>query len=227
MKPEKIRAVFFDAVGTILHPVPGVAEAYWTVGKRFGSGLSLAEVQSRVKSAFARQERDFSRDDHRTCESREEVRWRGVVAECLPDVRDPEGCFRELHRYFGDPLSWQISPGLETVLEKLDHAGLILGVASNFDERLRRVSAGFSCLGRMRHWVISAEVGWRKPSPRFYQHLVKVVGVPASSILLVGDDPLNDLEAPRNAGMHGLLVQGDGCLADLAERFGQKDAVGV
>ena len=219
MPLQHVRAVFFDAVGTILHPAPGVAEAYWTTGMRFGSRLSLQEVRARIKTAFALQEDRFAGEGHRTNEEAEEVRWRGVVAECLPDVADPEGCFRQLHAHFGDPGNWVLSPGLEVVLETLDGLGLVLGVASNFDERLRSVSAGFPCLSRIRHWVISSEVGWRKPAGRFYDHLVAEVGLPAKSILLVGDDPINDLEAPVRAGLQGLLVHGPECLSGLADQL--------
>lgn len=218
---QGIRAVFFDAVGTILHPAPGVADAYWATGMRFGSKLSLQEVRARIKTAFALQEDRFAVEGHRTSEEAEEARWRGVVSECLPDVSDAEGCFRDLHAHFGDPGNWVLSPGLEEVLEILDGLGLVLGVASNFDERLRSVSAGFPCLGRIRHWVISSEVGWRKPAGRFYDLLVAEAGLPANSILMVGDDPVNDLEAPVRAGLQGLLVRGPECLWGLAERLGR------
>jgi len=216
---KEVRAVFFDAVGTILHPAPALAQAYWAAGKRFGSRLSLQEVRGRIKMAFALQEQRFAGEGHRTDEASEEARWRGVVADCLPDVADPQGCFRLLHNHFADPANWVLSPGLEGVLEKLDRLGLMLGVASNFDARLRSVSAGFPCLSRIRHWVISSEVGWRKPASRFYDHLVAESGLPAQSILLVGDDPVNDLEAPMRAGLQGLMVRGPECLVGLAERL--------
>ena len=68
MPLHAVQAVFFDAVGTILHPVPSVSEAYWQVGKEFGSDLSLDEVKAKIKTAFANQEARFDRDCHRTCE---------------------------------------------------------------------------------------------------------------------------------------------------------------
>ena len=37
------RAVFFDAVGTLLHPDPSAAEVYAGVGRRYGSRLSVSE----------------------------------------------------------------------------------------------------------------------------------------------------------------------------------------
>jgi putative hydrolase of the HAD superfamily len=79
----------------------------------------------------------------------------------------------------------------------------------------------------MDHWVISSEIGWRKPSPTFYEHLVEVVGLPAQSILLVGDDPINDLEAPKMAGMQGMLVKGPDCLHTLVNRLGKSPSAGT
>ena len=227
MPLHSVQAVFFDAVGTILHPVPSVSEAYWQVGKEFGSNLSLDEVKAKIKTAFANQEARFDRDCHRTCEKAEEARWRGVVAECLPDANNPEACFRRLHDYFAQPSNWRLADGLDEVLASLANLGLVLGVASNFDSRLREVSAGFSCLAEMDHWLISSEIGWRKPSPTFYEHLVEVVGLPAQSILLVGDDPINDLEAPKMAGMQGMLVKGPDCLHTLVNRLGKSPSAGT
>lgn len=219
MALENVEAVFFDAVGTILHPSPSVAEAYWSSGQRHGSRLSLGEVRARIQIAFANQEARFACEGQQTNEEAEEIRWRGVVADCLPDTLNPEACFRELHEHFGNPANWKLSAGLEGVLASLARSGLVLGVASNFDSRLRRVSAGFACLDQIRHWVISSEVGWRKPAQSFYRLLAERTGLSPGSILLVGDDVTNDLEAPVQAGLQGHLVRGPDCLVRLAERL--------
>src|SRR5262249_18497827 len=132
-----VRAVFFDAVGTLLHPEPSAAAVYTAVGRRFGSTLAEAEVSQRFRAAFRRQE-ELDRAVHglRTSEEREAQRWRAIVAEVLEDVRDAEGCFATLYDHFARPDAWRLDPGVGEVLRVLSERGLVLGVCSNFDRRL-------------------------------------------------------------------------------------------
>lgn len=49
-----VRAVVFDAVGTLIRPEPSVAAVYSEIGRRHGAELNPAEVRARVPDAFAR-----------------------------------------------------------------------------------------------------------------------------------------------------------------------------
>ena len=51
-----IRAVLFDAVGTVLYPKPSAATAYYEAGRQFRSRLAAPEVARRYYAAFARHE---------------------------------------------------------------------------------------------------------------------------------------------------------------------------
>src|SRR5262245_39193706 len=141
----RLRAVFFDAVGTVLHPVPDVATVYAAVGRRFGSRLGVAAVQSRFRAAFARQEEVDRRAGWQASEAREVQRWRAVVREVHDDTTDPEACFHALYEHFGRPEHWRCED-LGPVVAALDDRAIMVGLASNFDRRLRRVVAGFPAL---------------------------------------------------------------------------------
>jgi putative hydrolase of the HAD superfamily len=91
------------------------------------------------------------------------------------------------------------------VLQELSRRGYELGMASNYDGRLRRVAAGFPDLRPVRHVVISSEVGWRKPAREFFAALGKAVGVAAGQTMFVGDDRGNDYEGARAAGLGAVL----------------------
>ena len=56
MTGTPMRAVVFDAVGTLLHPDPAAAEVYVEIGLRFGSQLDLESVRRAFRKAFLRQE---------------------------------------------------------------------------------------------------------------------------------------------------------------------------
>ena len=66
-----VEAVFFDAVGTLIHPNPSAALAYAQIGKRHGSGLSAEVVRAAFTAAFAREEAADGAAGLQTSEERE------------------------------------------------------------------------------------------------------------------------------------------------------------
>jgi putative hydrolase of the HAD superfamily len=205
-----IRAVFFDAVGTLIHPEPAPAVIYAEVGRRFGSKHAVEAIQTRFAAAFAREEAADRAGNLRTSEERERQRWRNIVGMVLDDVGDPEGCFRELYEHFARPQAWRIEPQAAAVIEQLAGRGLRLGLASNFDHRLHPVAAGFPALWPLSHVVISSEVGWRKPAPEFFAALCRSSGVAAEQACHIGDDPANDYEGATAAGLNAMLLDTKG-----------------
>ena len=49
--------------------------------------------------------------------------------------------------------------------------------------------------------LVSGDLGYRKPHPQVFQHLIDALEVPAPSILFVGDDPRTDVQGSLLAGM--------------------------
>jgi putative hydrolase of the HAD superfamily len=200
-----VRAVFFDAVGTLIEPDPPAAVVYFEVGRRFGSRMAVQEIRQRFAAAFAEEEESDRRLGLHTNEERELHRWRGIVSRVLDDVVDSERCFAELRHYFSLPTAWRLEAEALEVLESLAGRGYILGLASNYDRRLRSVVAGFPGLNRVERVVVSSEVGWRKPAPEFYAALCRSAGLPPEQILYVGDDPASDYNGARALGIRAVL----------------------
>jgi putative hydrolase of the HAD superfamily len=220
-----VRAVVFDAVGTLIHPHPPAAAVYATVGRRSGSRLSVEAAAARFATAFARQDALDLEAGLRTSEERETERWRQIVAEVLADAADPGGCFAELYAHFGRPEAWRCDPEAAVTLQGLAARGYTLGVASNYDRRLRSVVAGLPTLRAVHHVVISAEVGWRKPAREFFAALCRHIGFAAGQILYVGDDRANDYDGARSAGLRALLfdrrAHGENAAVERIERLGE------
>src|SRR5438132_815361 len=76
--PPRTRAVFFDAVGTLIHPDPPAPAVYAEAARRFGSRLDLPAVTTRFRAAFRRQEEIDHAGGLRTDEAREVARWRAI-----------------------------------------------------------------------------------------------------------------------------------------------------
>jgi putative hydrolase of the HAD superfamily len=123
----------------------------------------------------------------------------------LDDVTDRESCFAALFEHFARPEAWRLEGHAAEVIRVLAGQSHVLGLASNYDSRLRTVVAGLPALQRLRHLVISSEIGWRKPAREFFSALQKTVGLPPEQVLYVGDDPVNDYDAAAAAGFRAVL----------------------
>lgn len=209
MLPAEARAIFFDAVGTLIFPDPPAAEVYVEVGQRHGSRHSIEVVHRRFAAVFAAEEAVDQATGLRTSEERERQRWQNIVASVLDDVAAPQACFRELYEYFANAAAWRLDPQAPAVLQHLQERGYYLGMASNFDRRLRTVVAGLAALSPLKGLVISSEVGWRKPSGEMFTAMCRAAGQPPDKVVYVGDDPVNDEQGALAAGMHALLLAGN------------------
>lgn len=197
----RVRCVAFDAVGTLIHAEPAVAVAYATIGQRYGADLSTTVVRERFRIAFARRQLTVQ-----TSEADERAYWQSIVEEVLGPVHDFTACFTELYDHFARPESWRVAAGAATVIRELKHAGLQLAVASNFDHRLHTVLDGLPELAGIDVRLISAEIGWRKPSRQFYETLCTRMGLTPAEILMVGDDYENDVRGAQLAGIPALYL---------------------
>lgn len=223
-----IRVVLFDAVGTLIHPEPAAGLVYARIGRRYGSQLAEAEIRERFKQAFAAEEEADRQNGWRTNEVREEARWRNIVTRVLDDIEDRETCFRELYAWFARPDAWRCAPEIDHLLRGLQDLGLMTGLASNFDGRLRQVLAGLPELRSVGQVFVSAELGWRKPGTSFFSTICDQLRVTAAEVLFVGDDRINDEEGARKAGMKALLLQehvpGDGLRTATLQAIGAGDS---
>jgi putative hydrolase of the HAD superfamily len=201
-----VRAVAFDAVGTLITPDPPVHLVYHAAGQRHGGRHSAEEIRNRFGTAFRGEEERDRNAFWRTDPAREAERWRRIVTAVLDDVTDQEACFRELWEHFARPTSWRCLPDVGPVLAELALRGLALGLASNFDSRLRAVTAGLRDLRPIGPVMVSADVGWRKPATEFFAEVVRAFDCEPNEVLLVGDDFENDYVGATTAGLRAVLL---------------------
>jgi putative hydrolase of the HAD superfamily len=146
----------------------------------------------------------------RTSERTEQFRWQRIVRQVLCDATDPQACFRELFHHFAQPHAWRTFPEVSGVLAELKSRGLVVGIASNFDERLLSIAQHMTELQSCEFVLVSSRIGYRKPHRRFFEAVLERVRVPPEQVLYVGDDPQADQEGPRDLGMCSLLVDRGG-----------------
>jgi putative hydrolase of the HAD superfamily len=201
------RAVLFDAVGTLIRPEPSVAAAYALAGHQQGIVVAEEEMQGRFRLAMQRQDEiDRRHYDGRTDLNREIERWRGIVSDVFGNVPQADAIFDDLWEHFARPANWRMFDDATGAWQTLHAAGITLGIASNFDDRLDAICAALEPLTNCRHVFVSSRVGWRKPRPEFFASISQQLGFAAEEMLLVGDDLENDYRAAQAAGWQAVLV---------------------
>ena len=193
-----------------------MAVAYGAAAAKFGSSLSHSQIDERFRRAFGAQEAiDAGAGGWRTDEARELGRWQNIVAEVFDDVTEQSAIFDELWRHFAQPAHWRLFDDVEDTWNALVARGLTLGIASNFDGRLRQVCSGLPPLDRCQHILVSSELGARKPSPDVFSQTESLLQVAPEQILLVGDDWSNDYLAAQAAGWQAIFLDRTGVRPDV------------
>jgi len=205
-----IHWILFDAVGTLIYADPPVADVYHGIGYSFGSKLNRDEICLRFPLALAA-EHSVTQP---TSEAHERERWRRIVANVIDDVGDATNqVFEQLWQHFAQPRHWRLFDDASPALRELRRRGFRLGIASNFDARLHYIVEGMPDLAACEAVIVSSEVGYTKPDPRFFTVVQNQLGATPSQMALVGDDLVADIQGATAAGWRAILLDRSGALA--------------
>jgi len=205
-----IRAIVFDVGGTLIYPADPVGETYARFARAHGVKIS-AEAAS---LAFSRAVKSSSPRTKGTVPSdgNDRLWWKQVVKKSLPEQAFPnstafEAFFEEVYLFYAKADAWGIYPEVFEVLEALRDHAVDLAVLSNWDGRLHSVLDGNGLGEFLPKRFISAELGWEKPDPAIYRHVADVMCRQPNTLLSVGDDSRNDVEAPRKVGWQTVQIE--------------------
>lgn len=206
-----IKAVFFDAAGTLIKPARSVGESYAAIAAKHGKEVSSTNITERFRTCFDAAPRlAFPGATEDTVAALERDWWKSLVAQVFqpwsPFVRFEE-YFAELFAYFASPNAWTLYPEVLETLTSLNERGLILDVISNFDSRLVRILDGLGAGAQFENIFVSSRVGYAKPDRRIFNAALSYHGLAPAQALHVGDSEINDLSGANQAGLKGILVE--------------------
>jgi len=209
-----IKAVFFDAAGTLIKPVRRVGESYAWIAKKYGMGVAPSEISSRFRLCFeSAPPLAFSGATASDIQVLERRWWKQLVERIFEPwgrFESFDDYFSEVFAYFAQPQSWSLYPEVLETLSALKKRGLILDVISNFDSRLINILEGLGAADCFEHIFISSRVGHAKPAPEIFAAALSRHGLTAENALHVGDSGENDVRGAMNAGLKGILLDRDG-----------------
>ena len=204
-KRTVIKAIFFDAAGTLIHLPKSVGHHYALVGKRVGLALEAAALDRAFTACWkqmpARPAIEGPREDD------DKGWWRELVDQVIDQVAprtselDRDAFFEVAYSHFAEAGVWELYPEVIEVLEAL-RPRFDLAVISNFDGRLRMILEHLGVSKFFSHVFLSSELGADKPDAEIYRRALKLSAVAPNETLHVGDDPVRDWEAARSAGLN-------------------------
>ena len=188
MLPDGIRAVAFDAFGTLVE----IADKRRPYGRLLA--LAPADVRDRLRERVMREPR--------------------TLEHCLREAGDAigEADAESLRADLAAELvSIRLRPRTKALWHRLQGQGVPIAVCSNL-----AAPYGPPMLDLLPDApdvaVLSYEVGCQKPEPAIYALVAERLGLPPEAILFSGDTPEADVNGPRAAGMQANLI---GELEDL------------
>jgi putative hydrolase of the HAD superfamily len=205
-----IRAILFDAAGTLIHLPRGVGWHYREIAGRHGFDIDESRLGKAFgvafKSALPRVSSGVSRPDD------DKGWWHGVVrqvlATCGHEPADAEftAMFEELYAHFAKPGVWALYPEVKPVLDAL-HGHYRLAVVSNFDRRLYPVLEDLGIRQYFETIIVSSELGADKPDPFVFTETLARLGLAPAEAVHTGDDPSHDWQAAEAAGIQVYRVE--------------------
>jgi putative hydrolase of the HAD superfamily len=209
-----IKAIFFDAAGTLIKPARPVGESYAVLARTYGMEVSAAELSDRFRLCFrAAPPLAFPGATPARIENLERAWWKELVRHIFEPWNPFPGFddfFAELFAYFAKPEAWNLYPEVAETLSALERRRVILDVISNFDSRLNGILEGLGVAHRFEHIFISSHAGYAKPAPQIFHAALEQHGLRAGDALHVGDSEESDFRGANDAGLTGVLLERNG-----------------
>lgn len=211
MSSGEPRAVFFDALGTLVALEPPAPRLRDELARRFGVSVSEAEAGRAMSAemAYYRSHLNEGRDPDALAALRQ--RCAEIVRSELPEASgarrlDPA----QLTEALLASLHFSAYSDAAPALRRLRGRGTRLLVVSNWDVSLPGVLDRIGLVTLLDGVLTSAGVGARKPAPEIFEAALAAAGVQAADALHVGDGVEEDVKGAWAIGIEALLLVRDG-----------------
>jgi putative hydrolase of the HAD superfamily len=209
-----IKAIFFDAAGTLIKPARPVGESYAVLARKYDMEVSAAEIAERFRRCFrTAPPLAFPGAPAARIKDLERAWWKELVRRIFEPwnpFRGFDDFFTELFAYFAKPEAWNLYPEVPETLSALERRSVILDVISNFDSRLHGILSGLGVAHRFEHIFLSSRAGYAKPAPQIFHTALQQHGLKGGDALHVGDSEESDFRGANDAGLTGVLLERNG-----------------
>lgn len=205
-----IKAITFDARGTLVKVRFPVGETYAAVARRHGADLSGEDIERAFYEVFpSMPPLAFPPMSEHELHRREHQWWRTLVSrvvETVGSVDDFDTFFAELYGIYRGAEAWKPYREAASVLCLLRSNRFKLGLISNFDSRIEEILVALNLSIWFDSVVFSSRTGVAKPHPGIFERSLAELQVQPHEALHVGDSYERDFQGATAAGMHALLL---------------------
>ena len=221
-----LRAVLFDAAGTLLLTAEPVGETYARSLAEHGVAIPAWRLEDAFRRVHQRAPAMLFPDagDAAIPDLEREWWWWRVretlrAADSEARVTDFDALFDALWRHYATPQAWRPAEGAAATLDALRGNGFSTAVVSNMDHRLDAVLQGLGLGMRLDAVVRPPHARAAKPDPAIFLEGLRRVGAAPEEAVYVGDDAERDLAGARRAGLAAIDVGELATLEDLPRRL--------
>ncbi|KOC67469.1 Rhythmically expressed gene 2 protein [Habropoda laboriosa] len=218
IKLVRPRLITFDVTGTLL--MTKLEEYYAEIGSQHGLSVDSRKLARSFKNNFHRLSLEHPIYGKHTGIGWENW-WRQIVHNVFKDqhssVSDAtlDKVANNLISCYGTSMCWHKYPGTIELLEYLQKRGLILGVISNFDERLEAILEDTRIRFYFSFVLTSYDFGVEKPDTSIFDEALRLtkeqhrIDVAPQEAIHIGDSVNNDYIGAKNSNWNALLIQHD------------------
>lgn len=204
MSRQQVKAIIFDMDGVLVNTEPHHIILENKLFKRLGLAINEEEHLTFVGKSTRQM-------------------WNEIAMNhCLPDSIDNlvEENRKEIIRYFSAADEIEIMPGIKDLLEKINHKGIPVAIASSsIAEVVGLILSKTGLKKYFRHVVSLESVGKSKPEPDIYLYTAGLLKVAPGECLVI-EDSTNGIKAAKSAGMTCIAYAGEkGQADDRADDF--------
>ncbi|MBF0680400.1 MAG: HAD family hydrolase [Devosia sp.] len=205
-----IGAVLFDLDDTLIFAYANPAPAWRAVAEEFSAHLGDAPLDA-VANALADSTAVFLSDDENRRRWRLEAvaTRRAVVRNAMIEAGFPH--LGELAQEIGDRYAayreenMYLYPDALAVIDAFRARGLKLGLVTNGATEVQNWKIDhFDLRHRFDHFQVEEEAGFGKPDGRAYVESLAALNVDPADAMMIGDDLVWDVLAPKRLGMAGV-----------------------
>ncbi len=210
---DRYKAILFDAGDTLLN-VKASQQIVTQFLKQRAFSCEEQDVAAVLYDSIQRFYYDREKDEQAVCSPElDRAFWVKLYTHMMNSLDSHNFGEEAIHRFchelydvFTGPEVYTLFDDVIEVLESLRARGFQLAVISNFADTLPHILETKGIAKYFSEIVVSTEVGMEKPNPEIFRYALRKLGRKPEEALYIGDHELNDVWAPKQAGIDAIRI---------------------
>ena len=211
---RKLKLVTFDAMNTLFKVKPNIGQTYCDAVRHLLSQELTSQQEMTVQENFFTVYKNYTKEypNFGYGKISSESFWQNIISDSLKST----GCkFNEddvklvtvyLYDEYKKADKYSIFPDVFSTLSELEKRGVVMGVISNFDNRLVEILGNLKLKQYFKFILCSRIEGVAKPYKDIFKKALSISNIAPDEALHIGDNYQLDYVAAKNCGINAMLV---------------------